>query len=706
MNDVFGVIQDWFIRNRPYALIALLAVVAVLLIRYTSGRVLWAISRHSLQEAIRKRVLLVSIIFGLALVVSAPFWPSMNDADRIKLVEEISLTAMTFLGVIIAVFVSAYSLPDDIEEKRVFTLSTKPVHRHEMVLGKFFGFLMVFVLILGVMGAISTLLIRGVSTYSQVEVTAPEAPIIVNGTAVGAAGKGRLLRLLGREGDNYRVALPDDLAIRDGSIAVSAATLDKTTGQVTVTAPSAEIVYNGVTIARAAAGRHFRLKEIDSGSYTVVLPEDLRAQSAQVPASATSEPRRNRISAKRVAMPVDTEYHNVGKADVDDGRLVLYAPNVAVNEILHFDGIDPSALPAGDDVKVVLRIGGIYGTAAGSDASGGPGQNELTRFNATVRLMNLHTRETKEVQTQGIWSTNSFGLNLTIPRRILEGGSIAAGIIQAEPAFKSDALDFFAGTRRCVWYFRGLKLGRFPVGKINGEMQFDLRYRQFPANGGMVADVKFRVSRPDGSRRETITVPIRNAGLVSFSFDREMIDDSGSTVIEIAEVPEKFTLGIPSSGARLTLLERPTAFEWSYAKTILLVLCQLVIVCGAAVAASTFVSGGVAALTGFFVYFCGLLVDFMKGVLEMGPEALSSGPHHGPEAAESAAHTSWPLMSFLLKGFVALVPDMSKLDTRVFLLSGLDVPGGWVTRGVLATLLYSLVFMVVAHVIFRQKELG
>jgi len=698
-------VQSWFSSNRGYALIALLPAVGVVLVRFTSGSVLWAISRHSFKEAIRKRVLLVSAIFGLALVVSAPFWPSMNDADRIKLVQEISLTAMTFLGVIIAVFVSAYSLPQDIEEKRIFTLSTKPVHRHEMVLGKFFGFLLVFVLILGVMGAISTVLIRGVSTYSQVEVTAPEAPIIVNGKPVGAAGKGRLLRLLGREDQHYRVALPDDLVIRHGSIADSAATLDKTTGQVTVTVPSAEITYNNVVIARAEAGRQLRLKELGSGSFFVVLPADLRVQSALVPPSAASNPRRNRIVAKRVALPVDAEYHNTGTAGIDDGRLILHAGNTSINEIWHFDGIDPSALPAGPDVKAVLKLAGIYGTAAGTDVSGSLEQNKLTRINATVRLMNVRTRGTKEIRTQAIWGTSSFGLNLTLPRTMLDGGSLVVGVIQTDPAFKSDPIDFFDGSRRCVWHFRGLKRGRFPAGRINGEMQFDLRYRGFPAHGGMVADVKFRACRPDGSRSEIVTVPIRNSGLISFSFDREMIDESGSVAFECVEVPEPFTVGVPSTGAKLSLLERPTAFEWSYAKTILLVLCQLVIVCGAAVAASTFVSGGVAALTGFFIYFCGLLVDFMGSVLQTGPAALSSGVYH-PEAAESTARTGWPLMSFLLKAFVALVPDISKLDTRSFLLIGLDVPGGWVMRGLLTTLLYSLVFMAVAHVVFRRKEFG
>jgi hypothetical protein len=113
----------------------------------------------------------------------------------------------------------------------------------------------------------------------------------------------------------------------------------------------------------------------------------------------------------------------------------------------------------------------------------------------------------------------------------------------------------------------------------------------------------------------------------------------------------------------------------------------------------------VAALVGFFAYFCGLLVEFMRSVAK-DPQAMLGGHSHGPEQVEQAAHQSYQALQTLLKIFVGLVPDVNKLDTRAFILAGLDVPAWSVWSGIGNTLLYSAVFMIVAYVVFRRKEFG
>ena len=665
----------------------------------------WTIARHSFKEAIRKRILLVSVIFALALVVSAPFWPAMNDADRLKLVEEISLTAMTFLGIIIAVFVSAYSLPSDIEEKRIYTLATKPVYRHQMLLGKFFGFLLVFGLIILVMGVLSTVLIRGVSTYSRVEVTAPEAPLLVNGSQVGAAGKGRVLRVLAGHADRYDVALPDDLAIQEGAISAAAATVDKATGQVTVRPEGAEVMHNKVPIARVKGGRSLRLKEIAGDSFIVALPEDLRVTAAQVPASATSPPRTIGAVAKRIASPVDKEYHNEGKAAVAEGKLLLYVGNTSIGEIWHFRTPDASTFPAGTPVTVALKVAGVYGQPEGGMTPGGVSRGSINKFGAEVRVMNLRTRRQAMAATQALWITNHYALSFTVPREIVDGGDLAAAITTTAPAFHDDSADYFAQTRTCAWHFRGLKDRRFPEGRITGELGLDLRFRDFPAHGGQVAAVTLRVVNTASGKSEAVAVPVRNGSSVAFSFGRELLGKDGSVDVILESVQEPFVVGVPADGSGIALIERPAAFEWSYAKTILLVFCQLMLVCAATVSASTFLSGGVAALAGFFAYFCGLLVEFMQGILK-DPQALSAGHGHGSEQVSQAAQSSFHAAQALLKVFVSVVPDVNKLDTRAFIIAGVDVPAWSVWSGVGTTLLYSLVFLLMAYMVFRRKEFG
>ena len=98
-------------------------------------------------------------------------------------------------------------------------------------------------------------------------------------------------------------------------------------------------------------------------------------------------------------------------------------------------------------------------------------------------------------------------------------------------------------------------------------------------------------------------------------------------------------------------------------------------------------------------------MNSMSHILEIGPEALA-GHHHGPAAATEGAHRSWTVVEPLLKIFVTMVPDVSKLDAKTFILQGLDVPGWNVLAGVGRVLAYTAVFMLIAHVVFRRKELG
>jgi len=668
---------------------------------------IWIIARHSFKEAIRKRILVVAGIFALALVVSAPFWPAMTDSDRVKLVQDISLTAMTFLGVIIAVFISAYSLPSDVEERRIFTLASKPVRRHEILLGKLCGFLMVFAAVLALMGLLGNIVIRSVSTFSRVEVTAAEAPILINGLQIGAVGKGRELRITSTEGEYYSVVLPEDQTLKEAHIAASDVEVDKTSGQVRVTADGAALTRNGVEIAYAERSAEFAVKDLLDGSYTVYLPENLRIRRALVPASHMSAPRRSLIRAKRIVDPVGRVYRNQGAVRYEEDALVFETAVSKIGEIWRFAGIDADKLPAGEDVRVLMSVPGIYGVATDAGAPGRLGGRQIKEFDVALQITHPGSgRLLREAKAKAVWAERSFTMDFDLPRESLLGGAVDVTITHTDPQFLHLSTDFFSKRRTVTWHFEDLKMGRFgSEGKIRGEMLFELRRGNMPADGSAVAHVEFKIAPPSGLRNEIITVPIRSRKRVEFEFSREMIDPHGNVNVAVHKVPEPYAVGVPAKGATVSLLEKPVSFERSYFKAIALIFCQLALVGSASVAASTFVSGGVAALVGFFTYFCGQAVSLMNDILRIGPQAFA-GHHHGPAVTPEGGGASWALIEPLLKVFVTVTPDASKLDAKEFILRGMDVPCGDVLAGIARTAAYLAVFMVFACFVFRRKELG
>jgi len=112
---------------------------------------IWAIARNTFRQALRQKLLLVLPLFALALAATLWLMPAISEKEHVKLVVQMSLGLMTFFGTVVAVFLSAWSTPAEIEGRQIYSVVTKPVHRGELLLGKLLGFLLVVGLLLGVM---------------------------------------------------------------------------------------------------------------------------------------------------------------------------------------------------------------------------------------------------------------------------------------------------------------------------------------------------------------------------------------------------------------------------------------------------------------------------------------------------------------------------------------------------------------------------
>lgn len=121
---------------------------------HTSPRRVFALARLAVQESIRRRVLAGFIVFVLILLFAGWFL-NPGKTDPAELYLSFVLTATSYLILFMALVLSAFSLPADIQNKTIYTIVTKPVRPTEVVLGRTLGFAAVGTGLLALMGVAS-----------------------------------------------------------------------------------------------------------------------------------------------------------------------------------------------------------------------------------------------------------------------------------------------------------------------------------------------------------------------------------------------------------------------------------------------------------------------------------------------------------------------------------------------------------------------
>jgi hypothetical protein len=156
------------------------------LISISPRRVL-ALAWLAVQESLRRRVLVGFGVFLLILLFAGWFLDTRTP-DPAKLYVSFVLTATTYLVLLMALFLSVFSLPADVKNKTIHTVVTKPVRPGEIVLGRILGFSLVGTLLLAIMGLVSYFfVVRVLSHTHEVEIATLEP--IANDSAGGRAGR-------------------------------------------------------------------------------------------------------------------------------------------------------------------------------------------------------------------------------------------------------------------------------------------------------------------------------------------------------------------------------------------------------------------------------------------------------------------------------------------------------------------------------------
>lgn len=121
-----------------------------------SPRRVYAIAMLTFKESIRKKALLVFVVFAVLFMFASWFMASPSDRPEMQVRNFVAFVfiAINMLVLPVVLLLSCWGLPEDIRIRSLHTVVTKPVRRNEVVLGRILGFASVGTMILLIMSAV------------------------------------------------------------------------------------------------------------------------------------------------------------------------------------------------------------------------------------------------------------------------------------------------------------------------------------------------------------------------------------------------------------------------------------------------------------------------------------------------------------------------------------------------------------------------
>ena len=134
---------------------------------HISPRRVFAIAKLAAKEAFRRRVIIVAfVIFSLSLLFGGWFLNSGTTHPE-RVVVGFVMFGTQLLVLMLGVLISAFSLPEDITNRTIYTVVTKPVRASEIILGRVMGFVFICTVLLAAMALVSYVFVWRALSHSH-----------------------------------------------------------------------------------------------------------------------------------------------------------------------------------------------------------------------------------------------------------------------------------------------------------------------------------------------------------------------------------------------------------------------------------------------------------------------------------------------------------------------------------------------------------
>ena len=112
---------------------------------------LWVVAHNTFRETVRDKILYNLVFFALLLIGLSVLLGTLTIGEQAKIVNDVGLTAINLVGVIIAIFVGIGLVSKEIERRTIYTILARPITRTQFILGKYGGLGCVMVVNLAIM---------------------------------------------------------------------------------------------------------------------------------------------------------------------------------------------------------------------------------------------------------------------------------------------------------------------------------------------------------------------------------------------------------------------------------------------------------------------------------------------------------------------------------------------------------------------------
>jgi ABC-type transport system involved in multi-copper enzyme maturation permease subunit len=103
------------------------------------------------KESVRDRVPYSMVAFAVLLIAASFLISQLTAGQDIKIIKDLGLAAISWFGLVIAVFIGIGLVSKEVERRSVFALLAKPLTRGQFILGKYLGLVLTLVVNLSVM---------------------------------------------------------------------------------------------------------------------------------------------------------------------------------------------------------------------------------------------------------------------------------------------------------------------------------------------------------------------------------------------------------------------------------------------------------------------------------------------------------------------------------------------------------------------------
>src|SRR5262249_61461849 len=118
------------------------------------GRVA-AVAQNAFREAVRDRVLHAVLGLGIAAVLFSLALAQLSLDQEVRVVSDLAVAATSFVSVMLAIVLGSTLLAKELDKKTLYVVLTKPIARHELIVGKYFGVAITGVVFVAAMAALT-----------------------------------------------------------------------------------------------------------------------------------------------------------------------------------------------------------------------------------------------------------------------------------------------------------------------------------------------------------------------------------------------------------------------------------------------------------------------------------------------------------------------------------------------------------------------